>query len=87
MYTLIDKFQDTNNQWVYTFSIDQGGNGKDKIDSIISRNELTEDELNNFIIKSIFQFECSVDYSDFCEIIKSRAEYYDMFHHLKEESF
>ena len=81
MYRLTDKFQDNNNNWVYVFITDEGS----KPGSITCKNELTEDELNNFITDYIFESECNIDYSDFCESLKNSIEYYDRFEHLKEE--
>mgnify|MGYP001240857848 FL=1 len=81
MYRLTDKFQDNNNNWVYVFITDEDS----KPGSITSKNELTEDELNNFITDYIFKSECNIDYSDFCESLKNSIEYYDRFEYLKEE--
>ena len=74
MYTLIDKNQEYG-VWNYNFFIDKFGS----IETITSRLELSDEELNNFIIEYINDFESNYDYSDYANILKENIQYYNKY--------
>ena len=75
MYTLIDKNQEYG-LWNYTFCIHEVGS----IETITSRLELSDEELNNFIMEQINDVESNCEYSGYIRNLKLNVQIYNKYH-------